>query len=63
MAHSRQIGGTFHIFESRGNFYLWNIGEETVQRFQDRRFDNILQSMKETDGGTKRLQFEPHLVS
>ena len=62
MAHTCQNGGTLHIFESHGNFYLWNIVEGTVRRFQDKDFDKILQSMIINDGGTKRLQFEQHLI-
>ncbi|KAI4214534.1 MAG: hypothetical protein LQ351_002951 [Letrouitia transgressa] len=42
MAHTRQNGGTLHIFASSGNFYLWNIVEGTVRRFQDKDFDKIL---------------------
>lgn len=63
MAHTRQNGGTFHIFKSSENFYLWNIVEGTVRRFQDKDFDEILQSMIENDGGTKRLPFEQRLIS
>ena len=61
VAHTRQNGGTLHMFESNGNFYLWNIIEGTVRRFQDKDFDKILQSMTENDGGTKKLQFEKSL--
>lgn len=63
MAHTRRNGGTFHIFRSDGNFYLWNIVEGTVRRFQDKDFDKILQSMTENDGGTRMLQFENCLVT
>ena len=63
MAHSRRNGGALHIFESGGNFYLWNIIEGTVRRFQDKDFDKILQSMTENDGGTKKLQFEKRLIA
>lgn len=62
MAHTRRNGGTLHIFESGGNFYLWNIVEGTVGRFQDKDFDEILQSMMENDGGTKKLEFEERLM-
>jgi hypothetical protein len=61
MAHTRQNGGTLYLFKSRGNFYIWNIIEGTVRRFQDKDLEKILQSMTENAGGTKRLQFERSL--
>lgn len=61
MAHTRQNGGTLYLFESGGNFYIWNIIEGTARRFQDKDFDKILQSMLENRGGTKKLQFERSL--
>lgn len=62
MAHTRQSGGSLHMFESNGNFYLWNIIEGTVQRFQEKYSDKILQSMTENGGGTKKLPSEKNVI-
>lgn len=62
MAHARRNGGALQMFGSNGNFYLWNIIEGSIRRFQDRDFDKILQSMMENGGGTKKLPFEKSLL-
>lgn len=58
MSHSRQNGGIMHIFESGGNYYLWNLIEGTTGRFLNISFEEILKSMTEDEGGIKGLQLE-----
>jgi hypothetical protein len=56
MCHTRQTGGILHIFESGGEYYLWNTVEGSVHRFQASSFTNILSAMKHDDGGVGDLE-------
>lgn len=58
MSHTRQNGATFHIFESNGSYYLWNIVEGSVSRFLSTSLEEILIAMRRDDGGVRGLQLE-----
>lgn len=58
MSHTRQNGATLHIFESSGNYYLWNVIEGSASRFLNTSFEEILKTMTQDGGGVRRLQLE-----
>jgi hypothetical protein len=58
MSHTRQNGAALHIFESGGNYYLWNFIEGSTGRFLNTSFEEILTEMTQDDGGVRRLQLE-----
>lgn len=58
MSHTRQNGATFHVFESGGNYSLWNIIEGSASRFLNTSFEEILKTMTLDGGRVGRLQLE-----
>lgn len=58
MSHTRQNGATLHIFESSGNYYLWNIVEGSASRFLNTSFEEILTAITQDDEEVRRLQLE-----
>ena len=56
VSHTRQKGGTLHMFESGGIFYVWNVVEGTIHQFQTISFEEILNTMKNDHGSLKELQ-------
>lgn len=47
-----------HIFESGGNYYIWNAVAWTAGRFLSTSFDEILETMTANNGGTWGLECE-----
>lgn len=59
MSQTRATGAALQIFESGGDYYIWNVIEGTASRFLTTSFDEILNTMNRTGGGTKALEASP----